>query len=96
MDNIFEEANKAEVSLEINEKIHTPNCIEEKYYPFYNGDDKRTDFIKTIQSNVNNNKSKKLGFDDTANIIITTLQSYLTIFSGPPGVGKTSTREPIG
>jgi hypothetical protein len=89
--NIFEEANKAEVSLEINEKIHTPNCIEEKYYPFYNGDDKRTDFIKTIQSNVNNNKSKKLGFDDTANIIITTLQSYLTIFSGPPGVGKTST-----
>lgn len=90
---IFEESEKKVENAEDEENIFTPSPIENSYY---NNPDSRAEYIKLIQNNINSAKEKTLSYDETANIIITLLQNYITVFSGPPGVGKTSTANNIG
>jgi DNA polymerase III delta prime subunit len=70
--------------------------IENIYYNSLENLDNRSDYIKLIQNNINSFKERNLSFDETANLTITLLQNYITIFSGPPGVGKTSTVNNLG
>lgn len=51
----------------------------------------RSSYINSIKELINANCERLLSYDETANILLTTMQSYLTFFNGAPGVGKTST-----
>ncbi len=94
--NIFEESEKKEIVIEDESAIFIPKPIENVYYNLAENLDNRSDYIKLIQNNINSFKEKTLSFDETANLIITLLQNYITVFSGPPGVGKTSTANNLG
>lgn len=94
--NIFEESEKIEESITHESNIFIPKAIENKYYNIEDGIDNRSEYIRIIQNNINKEKEKSLSFDETANLIITLLQNYITVFSGPPGVGKTSTANNLG
>ncbi len=93
---IFEESEKKEENVDYEENIFTPLPIENRYYNSLENLDNRAEYIKLIQNNINSAKEKTLSYDETANLIITLLQNYITVFSGPPGVGKTSTANNIG
>lgn len=94
--NIFEESEKKEIIIEDESTIFIPKPIENIYYNSLESLDNRPEYIKLIQNNINSFKEKTLSFDETANLIITLLQNYITVFSGPPGVGKTSTANNLG
>lgn len=51
----------------------------------------RNSYISSIQAEINNAGEREIGYNETANLIVSVMQSYLTIFNGMPGVGKTST-----
>lgn len=51
----------------------------------------RISYINEIQYLINKEDERNLSYNETANLIVSVLQNYLTIFSGFPGVGKTST-----
>ncbi len=51
----------------------------------------RISYINEIQHLINKQDERNLSYNETANLIVSVLQNYLTIFSGFPGVGKTST-----
>ncbi|WP_445407577.1 hypothetical protein [Acinetobacter seifertii] len=51
----------------------------------------RISYINEIQHLINKEDERHLSYNETANLIVSVLQNYLTIFSGFPGVGKTST-----
>lgn len=51
----------------------------------------RISYINEIQHLINKNDERHLTYNETANLIVSVLQNYLTIFNGLPGVGKTST-----
>lgn len=51
----------------------------------------RISYINEIQYLINKEDERHLSYNETANLIVSVLQNYLTIFSGFPGVGKTST-----
>lgn len=94
--NIFEESQKKPILIEDEVSKFKPNAIENIYYSPSDNLDNRSDYIKLIQNNINSFKERNLSFDETANLTITLLQNYITIFSGPPGVGKTSTVNNLG
>lgn len=94
--NIFEESQKKPILIEDEVSKFKPTAIENIYYSSSDNLDNRSDYIKLIQNNINSFKERNLSFDETANLTITLLQNYITIFSGPPGVGKTSTVNNLG
>lgn len=51
----------------------------------------RTSYINEVQSIMNSHEGRNITFNETANLIVSVMQNYLTIFSGHPGIGKTST-----
>lgn len=51
----------------------------------------RISYINEIQHVINKQDERNLSYNETANLVLSVLQNYLTIFSGLPGVGKTST-----
>lgn len=51
----------------------------------------RNSYISSIQAEINNAGEREISYNETANLIVSVMQSYLTIFNGMPGVGKTST-----
>lgn len=51
----------------------------------------RNSYVSSIQAEINNAGEREIGYNETANLIVSVMQSYLTIFNGMPGVGKTST-----
>lgn len=51
----------------------------------------RISYINELQYLINKEDERNLSYNETANLIVSVLQNYLTIFSGFPGVGKTST-----
>lgn len=51
----------------------------------------RSSYISEIQTRINKKEGRNVTYNETANLIVSVMQNYLTIFSGYPGVGKTST-----
>ena len=51
----------------------------------------RSSYINYLQSEINNAGERPISYSETANLLISVMQNYLTIFNGMPGVGKTST-----
>lgn len=51
----------------------------------------RSSYISEIQTRINKQEGRTLTYNETANLIVSVMQNYLTIFSGYPGTGKTST-----
>ncbi|HAV5391116.1 TPA: hypothetical protein ACVB6Z_000547 [Acinetobacter baumannii] len=51
----------------------------------------RISYIKYLQNEINGNFERQLSYSDTANLLVSVLQSYITILNGNPGIGKTST-----
>ncbi|MBJ8423639.1 hypothetical protein I6M74_17295 [Acinetobacter bereziniae] len=94
---IFDESEKEEIILnECDDIVFIPKAIENIYYDITKEIDNRAEYIKLIQNNINSCKEKTLSYDETANLIITLIQNYITVFSGSPGVGKTSTANNLG
>ncbi|MCT8866800.1 AAA family ATPase [Shewanella xiamenensis] len=50
-----------------------------------------SDLIDRIRSHLDNDNGKTFSKVELSNLLISMTQSFLTVFSGPPGVGKTST-----
>ncbi len=57
----------------------------------FNLSDNKKAFIDDLNSTFNKDSGRSFTYDETANLIICLSQSFLTILSGPPGTGKTST-----
>lgn len=51
----------------------------------------RTSYINYLQNEINNAGERPISYSETANVLVSIMQNYLTIFNGMPGVGKTST-----
>lgn len=51
----------------------------------------RTSYINYLQNEINNAGERPISYSETANLLVSVMQNYLTIFNGMPGVGKTST-----
>jgi hypothetical protein len=51
----------------------------------------RKEFIQSLCANFDKEPSRSFSYDEMANLVICTMQSFLTILSGLPGTGKTST-----
>ena len=51
----------------------------------------RSDYIHHLLQSFHSDEGRPFAYDEMANLIISTTQSFLTILSGPPGTGKTST-----
>lgn len=74
-------------------KNETPNVITNKIkksnIPFEK--DSRSDYINYLIECFDADGGRTFSFDEMANLIICTSQSLMTVLSGPPGTGKTST-----
>lgn len=53
--------------------------------------EERKSYIRSLKSAFDQSSGRPYTYDETANLLICTLQSYITILAGPPGTGKTST-----
>ena len=51
----------------------------------------RKSYINCIKAVLGQSSGRPYTYDETANLLLCTLQSYITILAGPPGTGKTST-----
>lgn len=51
----------------------------------------RDEYISYIQSKLDEDFGRTFSFDEISNLVVCTSQSFLSILSGPPGIGKTST-----
>jgi DNA polymerase III delta prime subunit len=51
----------------------------------------RKEYIHYLLNNFHSDEGRPFTYDEMANLVISTSQSFLTILSGPPGTGKTST-----
>lgn len=51
----------------------------------------RSEYIHHMLDTFHSDEGRPFTYDEMANLIISTSQSFLTILSGPPGTGKTST-----
>ncbi|GAB3371835.1 hypothetical protein [Azotobacter armeniacus] len=51
----------------------------------------RSDYIHHLLNTFHADEGRPFTYDEMANLVISTTQSFLTILSGPPGTGKTST-----
>lgn len=54
-------------------------------------DSNRGDYIEALKKKLEIEDGRQFHFDEVGNLIITMMQSFLTVLSGPPGTGKTST-----
>lgn len=50
----------------------------------------RKSYISHLKSSLDSTEGRPFSYDEMANLTLCTMQSFLTIFSGPPGTGKTS------
>ncbi|WP_018916877.1 AAA family ATPase [Vreelandella zhanjiangensis] len=66
-----------------------PAVLKRSSFPLTH--ENRFDYIQSINNYFDSDHGKKFDYDETLNILINIYQSFLTIFSGPPGTGKTST-----
>lgn len=53
--------------------------------------DNRKDYINYLVDTFSNDNGRSFSFDEMTNLLICLNQSFMTILSGPPGTGKTST-----
>lgn len=51
----------------------------------------RAEYIHNLLSAFHSEDGRQFTYDEMVNLVISTTQSFLTILSGPPGTGKTST-----
>ncbi|HBQ4716395.1 hypothetical protein K6633_18445 [Escherichia ruysiae] len=51
----------------------------------------RAEYIHNLLSAFHSEEGRQFTYDEMVNLVISTTQSFLTILSGPPGTGKTST-----
>lgn len=51
----------------------------------------RASYINYLQNEINNAGERPISYSETANLLVSVMQNYLTIFNGMPGLGKTST-----
>lgn len=51
----------------------------------------RSDYIHHLLNTFHADDGRPFTYDEMANLVVSTTQSFLTILSGPPGTGKTST-----
>ncbi len=51
----------------------------------------RQSYINSLKIALEQSSGRPYNHDETANLLLCTLQSYITILAGPPGTGKTST-----
>ncbi|WP_423679201.1 hypothetical protein [Undibacterium sp. WLHG33] len=51
----------------------------------------RNSYIKSLMHVLDSTSGRHYSYDETANLLLCTLQSYVTVLAGPPGTGKTST-----
>jgi len=51
----------------------------------------RTEYIYNLLDAFHSEEGRQFTYDEMLNLVISTTQSFLTILSGPPGTGKTST-----
>ncbi len=56
----------------------------------------RKSYIKDLMKGFARLEGPSYSYEETANLLLSTLQSYITILAGPPGVGKTSTANHFG
>lgn len=54
-------------------------------------DSLRKDFINGLRARFDKELGRSFSYDEMANLVICTMQSFITILAGPPGTGKTST-----
>ena len=73
----------------IKEEIYEPVKLTPAAYQVTG--ETRISYINYLQRHINQRDGRKLSYNETANFMTTVMQTYLTIFSGLPGVGKTST-----
>lgn len=52
--------------------------------------DARTSYIAELKGHFDRTEGRAYSYDEVANLVVTVMQNYLTIFAGPPGTGKTS------
>ncbi|MCJ8168434.1 hypothetical protein [Atopomonas sediminilitoris] len=50
----------------------------------------RKSFITSLKSSLDSTEGRPFSYDEMANLTLCTMQSFLSILSGPPGTGKTS------
>lgn len=53
----------------------------------------RKSYIANLKSSLDSVEGRPFSYDEMANLTLCTMQSFLTIFSGPPGTGKTSSAQ---
>jgi MoxR-like ATPase len=51
----------------------------------------RKSYIDSLKTALDSTPGRQYTYDETANLLLCTLQSYITVLAGPPGTGKTST-----
>jgi MoxR-like ATPase/Skp family chaperone for outer membrane proteins len=51
----------------------------------------RISYLNYLQHKINENRERPISYNETANLVVSVMQNYLTVFNGLPGVGKTST-----
>lgn len=51
----------------------------------------RGDYIENLKKQLESEDGRQFHYDEVGNIVVNFMQSFLTVFSGPPGTGKTST-----
>lgn len=51
----------------------------------------RGDYIEALKKKLEVEDGRQFHFDEVGNLVISVMQSFLTVLSGPPGTGKTST-----
>lgn len=51
----------------------------------------RISYLNYLQQKINEQRERPISYNETANLVVSVMQNYLTVFNGLPGVGKTST-----
>ncbi|WP_336332347.1 hypothetical protein [Pseudomonas putida] len=73
----------------------TPTKIIKPFFPqisnFSLDDQNRGDYIEALKKKLEIEDGRQFHFDEVGNLVISLMQSFLTVLSGPPGTGKTST-----
>lgn len=54
-------------------------------------DNARGDYIEGLRKQLECEDGRQFNFDEVGNLVVTMMQSFLTVLAGPPGTGKTST-----